>query len=172
MTIEYSAVARAAARSTICHSCIPARRPAPEPPTCGTSHSAAPSSLQMPIGFLCSARRRLHWIRLRFRRPGRTQRCEVPQHDCAAKSPKTSLFYRSSPPSAAARPAPAAARPPMRRQHADGQSPCCRRSSAVLACTGTECIDDAALEEHLAVGGEQLNGERLPRPRRARIIAP
>eukprot|EP00966_Prymnesium_polylepis_P195059 4521794-Prymnesium_polylepis.1 len=57
----------------------------------------------MPFGFQCSARRRLHWIRLHFRRRGRTQRCEGTQHDCTAKFPKTSLFCRSTPPSAAAR---------------------------------------------------------------------
>eukprot|EP00966_Prymnesium_polylepis_P221067 5113512-Prymnesium_polylepis.1 len=77
MTNKHSAVARAAMRSTIC----PARRPAPERPTCGTSHSEATSTLKTPFGFVCSARQRLHSNCLHFRRRGRTQRCEGTQHD-------------------------------------------------------------------------------------------
>ena len=57
----------------------PARRPAPAPPTCGTRHSSAPSTLKVPIGFVCSARPRLHTNRLHVRRRGRTQRCEGTQ---------------------------------------------------------------------------------------------
>ena len=57
----------------------PARRPAPAPPTCGTRHSSAPSTLKVPFGFRCSARPRLHTNRLHVRRRGRTQRCEGTQ---------------------------------------------------------------------------------------------
>ena len=39
----------------------------------------------MPFRLCCSARQRLQHNRLHVRRRGRTQRCEVPQHDCAAK---------------------------------------------------------------------------------------
>ena len=39
----------------------------------------------MPIRLCCSARQRLQHNRLHVRRRGRTQRCEVPQHDCAPK---------------------------------------------------------------------------------------
>jgi hypothetical protein len=50
-----------------------------------TSHSAALLNLQMPFRLCCSARQQLQHNHLHVRRRGRTQRCEVPQHDCAPK---------------------------------------------------------------------------------------
>jgi hypothetical protein len=63
----------------------PARRQASETLSPVTSHSAALLNLHMPFRVCCRARQRLQHNRLHVRRRGRTQRCEVPQHDCAAK---------------------------------------------------------------------------------------
>ena len=95
----------------------PARRQASETLSPVTSHSAALLNLQMPFRLCCSARQRLQHNRLHVRRRGRTQRCEVPQHDCA---PKRHFSRRSRSPSAAARQAARRPAPPRERDAARG----------------------------------------------------
>eukprot|EP00966_Prymnesium_polylepis_P266535 6157320-Prymnesium_polylepis.1 len=60
MPTKHSAVARAAMRSTIYHSCIPLAGACANGNAANlwyrTSHSAAPSSQQMPFRLRCSAR--------------------------------------------------------------------------------------------------------------------